>query len=149
MKTLIAASLLLVLYACQTQLPDLPYKSVLVGPGLARITGGWVFDDMGNQAQTTDIICDSSTGECNEATAILSHLVGTGDLSVDRVTYRIIEWREKSITAVADEYDCVRYTLSVNGVSGEVSKTRTLKSDSLNCSGITPALLVTLRGRGE
>lgn len=133
---------------CGPDLPDPPRKSILLGKDRARVLGGWEFDDMGPQAHVTDIICDAVSYTCDEATAILTQLMGGNSLYVDRATYRIVEWRERSLTAVNDEYECVRYTLTIDGASKTASKTRTKTRKAPECSGVAPVLAITLVGVG-
>jgi hypothetical protein len=151
MKGWIPSLVLLGTVGCSTlnqTLPDLPYKTVTVQDGTAILTGGWVFEDMGKQSQSTEIFCDRSTDTCEEVTAILSYNSGSS-LDIDRVNYEIIEWSDQSVTAFTDEYDCVRYTLTIDSESKSVTKLRTKKNNLPECSGIASELLVTLKGNNE
>jgi hypothetical protein len=131
-------------------IPIYPSSTHILRVGnLVSAKGTWVFekDSIANPIQTTDIICQKTSGKCWVATAEISMNSGNAYLSVDIEEWIITKWNDYEVQAENDNSRCVNYTLTINTKNKEAYMFRRGKGIS-GCEGIaeSPSILKLVDG---
>ena len=112
--------------------------------GYVTANGTWVAEsgDQSRPLQYTSVACYRSDNTCRSATA---EVLANSTLSLDTVTYKVVQWSETTLMFVNSESPCSEFTYTISRVNQRVVGTRSPKRNpSESCAADESTMQLTL-----